>query len=247
MNKGLTYLLIGLAVILIVLLGVSAVMLMQQDLRSAEPATLTPTAVVVADLPTATPTDEPPRQLPAPPIEILPTNTPSPTPIPTETPVPTETPIPTDTPTNTPVPVVIIPTNPPPPTNTPVPPTPVPPDTRGVVFGSFSIEGGPNFGAGEQIWFNFTVGNSNGAPIPFGVLGVYPSKDCSLRPQFIQPSWSNDSLGTSGLTWRDNIRLNESGSYALQLAVCLDAPRDTCMGGGGNWIFLSPQIPITVN
>jgi hypothetical protein len=252
MNKGLTYLLLGLALILIILLGVSATLLIQQDLRAAERATASPTAEPVAELPTATATTEPVRELPAPQMEILPTNTPEPTNTPTETAVPTDTPAPTDTPqpTATPVPpVVIVPNTPVPPTNTPPPPTAVPQDTRGL-SATFSLEAGPNFGANQEIWFNFNVSNATGSPVHFDVLGVYPRKDGNLRADLIQASWGgqpSDAVPPGGLIHRDNIKIGESGSYTLQLAICFDASYAACRAGGGTWVFLSGQIPITIN
>jgi hypothetical protein len=251
MNKGLTYLLLGLGLILVILLGVSVVWLIQEDLQTVPPTAPTATVETVADLPTATATAVPTRELPAPQIEVVPTNTAEPTSTPTETPAATATAEPTETPlpTNTPAPVVIRPTNTPaPPTNTPQP-TAVPQDTRGL-SATFSLEGGSSFAANQQIWFNFNVSNSTGAPVFFDVLGVYPRKDGTLRADLIQASWGGqptDAVPPGGLIHRDNIRIGEPGNYSLYLAICFDASYQACRAGGGTWVFLSGGIPITIN
>jgi hypothetical protein len=258
MNRNLSIALAALAAFLILVLLGGAWLLIRDEVRSKRAAdgiaalspTVTAESAPATEIATAVPVA---RELPAPIVEILPTDTPLPTSTPTETPPPTETPLPTDTPpppTNTPVPVVIRPANTPtpvPPTQTPVP-TAVPQDTRGL-SGVFSLEGGPNFSVNEQIWFNFVVSNASGGPVYFDVLGVYPKKDGNRRADLIQASWGGnpgDAVPTAGLPHRDNIRIPEPGNYTLQLGICFDAGYHGCRAGGGTWIFLSGEIPITV-
>jgi hypothetical protein len=258
MNRTLSIALTAVAALLIVVLLAGAWLLIRDELaasRSPDGVAVAPAETVAESAPatetaTAVP---PPRELPAPVIEVLPTGTPLPTSTPTETPLPTETPAATETPlptaTNTPVPVVIRATNTPVPPTEPPPPTAVPQDTRGL-SAAFSIEGGPGFSANQEIWFNFTVSNASGGPVYFDVLGVYPKKDGHYRPDLIQASWGGsptDAVPAGGLTWRDNIKIPESGNYTLQLAICFDAGYQACRAGGGTWIFLSGDIPITVH
>jgi hypothetical protein len=256
MNRTFSIALTAVAAVLILALLAGGWLLIQDELRAnrtADVVAVLPSPTVAeAEAPAETATAVPtPKELPAPVVEVLPTNTPLPTSTPTETPVPTETPLPTDTPpppTHTPVPVVIRPANTPvPPTATPAP-TAVPPDTRGLTA-VFNIEGGPGFAANQQIWFNFVVSNATGGAVHFDLLGVYPKKDGNPRPDLIQASWggNNDFVPVNGLTWRDNIRIPEPGNYGLQLAICFDATFQTCRAGGGHWVFLSGEIPITVH
>jgi hypothetical protein len=254
MNRTLTYLLILVAIVLVVLLAAAGLLLIRDELAQNRPAAevvLAPaTATVGVDsVEIATPTS---RALPMPVMELLPTDTPAPTSTPTDTPVPTETPLPTDTAAPTATAVAVI--APPRATNTPVPPTQtpaptaVPQDTRGL-SGTFSIEGGSSFAVNQEIWFNFHVANSSGAPVYFDVLGVYPKKDGSLRPDLIQASWGGnpgDAVPAGGLPHRDHIKIPETGNFSLRLAICFDASYHACKSGGGSWVFLSGEIPVTV-
>lgn len=266
MDKKIIYLLVGGIVLAILLLGFGGYVLLSEGVAIAQPTAVpsSPAATQIAEVVVVEPTAvasatavSAPAELPPPQIQALPTHTPPPSPTPSPTPLPTETPIPTETPvppTATAVPVVVQPTRPPatavPATAVPTAaPTAVPANTRGLTA-SFGIEGGPSFGANQEIWFNFTVNNSSGAAVPFSVLGVYPKKGGTYRPEFIQASWGGnptDAIPTSGLVWRDNIKIGESGSYTLQLAICFDASYQSCKAGGGTWVFLSGDVPVTIN
>ena len=209
----------------------------------------TATAVQVAIVNTEAPIQ---ATLPPPILEEIPTNTPLPA---TDTPTPTETPIPTDTPTptNTPIPATNTPI-PPPPTNTPIPvpptdtPIPPPPGVNGIVGNYLNLLPDSSYSAGGRIWFEFSVSNITGSPIPYNVLGVMPRKDGQDRVDWFQMSYggSNSTLKPEGLTWKDNIKMRESGNYTLRLAVCFDGV-DTCRNGGGTFHTLSPEIPVTIN
>lgn len=260
MDKKIIYLLIAILVVTLLVLTTAGVVLawVGFNMGGSGSDTAVPTEVAQVSTATAVPTIPPTAVLPTPLPQELPTNPPPPTltPLPTATPAPTNTPTevpptPTPTATNTPVPVIVNtqPPPPPPPTATAPPqPTAPPVNTRGL-SGTFSVEGGSSFGRNSEIWFNFFVGNNSGNPVPFSVLGVYPRKDGAPRPDFIQASWggNNDSVPTSGIDWRDNIKISEPGNYTLQLGICFDASYQECRAGGGTWVFLSGEIPITVN
>lgn len=252
--KGLKVGLIALMVILLAILGLSGWILLQDNRAGSEPTaapndTAQPTAIAAQPTTAAT--------LPPPILEVLPTNTPTETPLPTDTPEPTETPLPTDTPeptpapTNTPVPVVVVP--PPtavPPTAVPptaVPPTPKPVDTFGLTATYFGLQDRSQFFPGGDVWFEFQIANTLGAPVSFGALGVMPKKDGVDRPEWYQHSWggNNDAIPVNGLAADDRIILNERGNYTLRLVICF-SDYNSCRAGGP-WISLSPEIPITIN
>lgn len=266
MNRVQTLLIAGIGAILIAVLVVAGIVLVYDEFtRQSEPVTTT-TDTIIAEATTipATATTAPETvdtttegttdgELPAPVVVALPTDTPIPTDTPTNTPIPTDTPIPA---TNTPEPTS---TNPPPPTNVPPTSTPIPPtntpaptsppvDTRGLVLNSFSLEGGSGpYNPGQQIWFNFNIGNTTGGDVPFGAIGVIPVKDGVTRWDMYHDSWSNQVITPAGLVWRDNVsEIGESGSYTLQLGICFDADFNTCKSGGGNWVILS-SAPASVN
>lgn len=190
-------------------------------------------------------------------VTIFPTNTPAPTNTPTPTPLPTDTPFPTDTPvpTNTTVPTtvpVFVPTNTPRPaaTNTPGPTnTPAPPQgANGLTATRFALQARSDYRVNQPVWFEFTIVNSTGAPVPFGALGVMPKKDGTDRLNWYQHSWggNDDAIQSGGLSWEDNIRLPETGSYTLRLVICFD-DTNACRSGGGTWITLSQEIAVTIN
>lgn len=246
MNRTLTIVVTALAVILIVVLGAVFFLVLSDSLGDGQAqAAATVPATETATMPAATET----AALPPPVVTVLPTNTPVP---PTDTPAPTETPLPTDTPaataTNTPVPVVIRPTNTPvPPTNTPAPTSP-PANTNGLTASHFALQPRAVLSTNQPVWFEFTVTNSTGGPVPFGSLGVMPKKDGQDRRNWYQNSWggNNDSMPANGLSWEDNIKLPEKGNYTLRLVVCFDGYQ-SCINGGGTFVTLSQEIPVTIN
>lgn len=158
---------------------------------------------------------------------------------------------PTTAATNTPVPVVVVP--PPtavPPTAVPptaVPPTPKPVDTFGLTATYFGLQDRSQFFPGGDVWFEFQIANTLGAPVSFGALGVMPKKDGVDRPEWYQHSWggNNDAIPVNGLAADDRIILNERGNYTLRLVICF-SDYNSCRAGGP-WISLSPEIPITIN
>ena len=257
-NRMLMIVLAALGFVAIALLVLAGVLLIRSASTDTVEPEVTGTVIAAATPATSTPSPIPATAtsstLPAPAVVVLPTDTPPPateTPIPTDTPIPTETPIPTATatavpPTNTPRPFV--PTNTPvPPTNTPAPTAP-PIGVAGLVASRFVLPDGTSFGKNSPIWFEFFVSNSTGGPVAFGALGVMPRKGGSDRVDMVQISWGGnpgDAVPAGGLDWRDNIKLSESGSYTLRLAICFDA-YNTCKTGG-TWHTLSPEIAITVN
>ncbi len=258
MNKTLTYVVAGLGILMILLLIVVFVLVLQNVLSPGEGTepTLVPSAQALA--PTVTQLAE----LPPPAIDVPPTFTPLPTSEATDTPNiptvgPTDTPAPTNTLppptlTNTPVPVVL-PTNtpvPPPPvqpTNTP-PPAPPPQDSRGLTATSFNIQSRSDFRVNQQVWFDFNIVNSTGGEVPYNRLGVLPRKGGTDRFDWFQQSYGgpNATMKPQGLNHEDNIKLPEAGTYTLRLAICFDG-WETCNSGGGNWVTLSQEVPVTIN
>lgn len=245
-NRVLVWLVGGVLVIMLLLLGLAGWALLRGGNSAETPiaAAITPIAATVTSAPTST---APPATLPGPALVVLPTNTPTETPVPTETPIPTETPGPTDTPlpTRPPAPVVIRPTNTPvPPTNTPVP---QPSNVNGISATHFALQPNSVFAVNQPIWFEFTLSNSAGGPVPFGALGVMPRKAGADRRDWYQHSWggNNDSIPAAGLSWNDNIKLPESGQYTLRLVICFDEYQ-ACRNGNGTIYTLSPEIPVTI-
>lgn len=252
MNKTLTYIVIGLGVIMIGLLAVVFYLVLRDALDTGgEP---TPTQVVAAQLPDSTATFLPPVG-----IDVPPTNTPIPTvtavdtrvintPEPTETPSPTNT-LPPPTATNTPVPIVL-PTNTSPPATATVTPVPQPPpqDTRGLTATSFNLQDRSDYRVNQQVWFDFTIVNSTGGDVPYYRLGVMPRKGGQDRADWFQQSYGgpNASIKPAGLSHEDNIKLPEAGNYTLRLAICFDG-WDACNSSGATWVSLSQEIPVTIN
>jgi hypothetical protein len=248
--RALSYALAVVAALLLLLILLAAWLIIRDrvDSPSVE-STSQPTLVAVAPTTasaSATPTAS--RELPPPLVQVLPTNTPPPSLTPAPTVPPTEAPpTVTETPTAPPPtatrpPVIVQPL--PTATQPPPPPPPPPVDTRGL-SATFSVEGS-SFGTGQDIWFNFDVTNSTGNPVEFGMLGAYPKRDGVDRLAWFQGSWTNEVIPVNGLEWRDHINLNEPGSYTLRLAICFDSDANGCRGGAGNWVTLSPEIPIVV-
>lgn len=255
-NRMMMIVLSALGLVAIALLVLAGILLIQSASAETVEPEVTGTAVAAAtSTPSPIPATATASTLPAPAVVVLPTDTPLPatnTPIPTDTPLPTETPIPTTTatpipPTNTSRPFVA--TNTPiPATNTPAPTT-APVGVSGLVASRFVLPDGTNFNKNSPIWFEFFVSNSSGGAVPFGALGVMPRKGGADRVDMVQVSWGGnpgDAVPAAGLDWRDNIRLSESGSYTLRLAICFDA-YNACKNGSGTWHTLSPEIAITVN
>lgn len=245
-NKVLLWLVGGVLLVLLLLLGLAGWALLGQRDAAESPPALTPSPTTVVAVVEPSPT-APPATLPGPAVVIVPTNTPTNTPIPTGTPIPTDTPIPTETPlpTRAPAPTVIRPTNTAvPPTNTPVP---QPSNINGISASHFALQPNSVFAVNQPVWFEFVLSNSAGGPVPFGALGVMPRKAGADRLDWYQNSWggNDDSIPSNGLSWNDNIRLPESGQYTLRLVICFDAYQ-ACRNGSGTFHSLSPEIPVTI-
>ena len=92
------------------------------------------------------------------------------------------------------------------------------------------------------------VVNSTGGEVAYNRLGVMPRKGGTDRLDWFQQSYGgpNASIKPSGLTHEDNIKLPEAGTYTLRLAICFDG-WDPCNSGGGTWVTLSQEIPVTIN
>jgi hypothetical protein len=256
MSRNLTIVVIGLVLILMVVLGGVIVLVVRDLVLTDQPAVIaestSPVATEQAEIHTATVIGD----LPPPVIEALPTNTPLPTVAATVTPLPTNTPASTDTPeptaTNTPVPVVIVPTNPPPPpppqATEPPPPPPPPSGVAGLTVTSFTLQDRSEFKPNGRIWYEFTIVNSTGGEVSYNSLGVLPRKDGGDRVDWYKHSYGGPkaSIKPSGLNHEDNIKIPEKGGMTLRLVMCFDG-FEACTNAGGNFVTLSPELPITIN
>lgn len=212
-----------------------------------EAATAVPVATIAEVSQVVEPTDEA-VQLP-PPQVVMATNTPIPitaTPLPTDTPVPTNTPEPTAVP---PTAVPVVPTAIPPTAVPPTEPPPPPPPAVGVnglIASKFDVEN-TSAGKNEGVWFDFTVSNSTGGDVGYNSLGVMPKKDGVDRWDWYQQSYSgpDSKIGPGGFSWRDRIKLPESGSYTIRLVMCFDG-YETCTTGGGTFHSLSNEVGVTI-
>ena len=248
MNRIVTLILAALSVALIIVLGFVTFLLIRDTLGQGDDdqAAVLPTEAIPITVP---PTD---TVLPPPVVNVLPTNTalPTNTPVPpSPTLAPTDTPLPTAANTAVPPPVVQ-PTNPPPP-----PPVPTntaessqPSGARGLLASNFSLQERSKFGVNQQIWFDFSIINTTGGDVPYNRLGVLPKKDGADRFDWYQQSYGgpNAVIRPEGLIHEDNINLPEAGSYTLRLAICFDG-YDACISGGGTWVTMSQEIPVTIN
>ena len=255
-NKTLRTILIGALGVLILLLIAAVVLVLQDNLGTAE--SVEPTVGAVAELPTAAPTETAvpvsPTILPPAVIEILPTNTPLPLPTATETPVPTETALPTSTATavpatNVPLPTAVPSTNTPvPPTNTPVPSGPQPANANGLVGQSFGLQPGrSSLTPGGQIWYEWRVGNTSGGNVPYSTIGVMPRRNGQDIVAWYQNNWggNNDVMPPEGLSWPSWMAIPEVGDYTIRLVVCFDGFQN-CLNGGGTFFTLSQEVPISI-
>src|SRR3989304_645566 len=123
---------------------------------------------------------------------------------------------------------------PPPPPPTPAPPaTPPPPPTSpppsgyiadGVRGDEFSIRN-TTVGAGQDIWFDFTVTNTTDDTIRYGVLAAHTDMG------FTAQSWTNASLRPRAvLEWTDHININTPGTYQIYLGICF-SDKPSCLSG----------------
>ncbi|WP_420642528.1 hypothetical protein [Candidatus Leptofilum sp.] len=253
-NKALRGVLIGAFGALILILIVAIVLLVQESRNTGDSAE--PTAV--AD----NPTDEPeadtavpasPTVLPPAIVEILPTNTLEPTSTATATAVPTETPLPTNTatavpPTSAPPTAVPVTNTPVPPTNTPVPAGPQPTNANGIVGQSFVLQDWrTSLTPGGQIWYEWRVGNTSGAGVPYSTIGVMPRRNGQDIVAWYQNNWggNNDVMPPEGLSWPSWMSIPEAGDYTIRLVVCFDGFQN-CLSGGGTFFTLSQEIPVSI-
>lgn len=257
--KTLRVVMIGTFVLLVALVGLAGWLILAD--REEEPTlpdqTLSVDEIVAETVAAQVGVTETPAEVA---VAELPTITPFPTDIPTETPVPTETPLPTDTPppTDTPIP----PTNtlPPPPPPTAVPPTAVPPTETPAPSGPQPVNANGLFGRsftlqdwrssltpGGQIWYEWSIGNSTGAGIPYSTIGVMPRRNGVDEVRWYQNNWggNNDVMPPEGLSWPSWMSIPEAGDYTLRVVVCFDGYQ-TCLDGNGTFHTLSQEIPVSI-
>ena len=254
-NNTLRNVLIGALGVLIILLIVAIILIIQDSRETA--TVVEPTAVAdgsTAATPTEVEATEAPTVLPPAVVEILPTKTPLPSPTATETPLPTETAQPTNTatavpPTNVPPPTAVPATNTPvPPTNTPVPSGPQPTNANGLIGESFVLQDWrTSLTPGGQIWYEWRVGNTSGAGVPYSTIGVMPRRNGQDIVAWYQNNWggNNDVMPPEGLSWPSWMAIPEAGDYTLRLVVCFDGFQN-CLNGGGTFYTLSQEIPVSI-
>ena len=133
------------------------------------------------------------------------------------------------------------PTNTAPPANTAPPPTSPPPSgyiADGVRGDEFSIRN-TTVGAGQDIWFDFTVTNTTDDTIRYGVLAAHTDMG------FTAQSWTNASLRPRAvLEWTDHININTPGTYQIYLGICF-SDKPSCLSGA-SWERLSNSITVVV-
>lgn len=186
-------------------------------------------------------------------VDEFPTLTPPPTAVATETPVATQTVPPTETPlpTNTqpPLPTAVPATNTSiPPTNTAPPSGPQPVNANGLIGESFQLQDWrTSLSPGGQIWYEWRIGNTSGAGVPYSTLGIMPRRNGIDEVRWYQNNWggNNDVMPPEGLSWPSWMSIPEAGDYTLRVVVCFDGFQ-TCLNGGGTFHTLSQEIPITL-
>lgn len=167
-------------------------------------------------------------------ITLTLTGTPTPTKEPTQTRVsPTREPTATNTPT-------------PSPTNTPTfTPTPtIPGMEHGLTKIAFTLQKlvvMPD----EQVWFDFSVTNSNPIGLSYGLLGAEVT-DVNGTLVLIQPSLKDGALAPGQvLTKSDRFSVGVPGTYGAQLLICYNA-LSVCNSTGEGWERLSPIVTFLV-
>lgn len=153
----------------------------------------------------------------------------------TATLAPTSTRAPALTSTNTPVPQ---------PTATRLFPTPtrIVKSVNGVVGLAFSIEK-TVVRANEDIWFNFTVKNTNSFDVVYAGIGAV------INDKKSQPSWGDATLGAGAtLEWRDHINYGTPGNYTIYLGYCWLRWRYECERAidANGWAWLSEPVDLTI-
>ena len=82
----------------------------------------------------------------------------------------------------------------------------------------------PEFTPGGLIWFEWTIVNSSGNPVPYGCIGAMPQKDGADRPDWFKTSWggSPETLchhkGLAPMT----ISYSTKPAITLRLAISFD-------------------------
>jgi LysM repeat protein len=96
-----------------------------------------------------------------------------------------------------------------------------------------------HIGIAQQLWFDFKVTNSGGAP-HFGILSIFSNVNLHGN------SWTNSSLKwAQTLEWRDHIEIGSAGTYPFYLAICY-ADQNECNNNAAVWERLSDTVWVTV-
>lgn len=125
----------------------------------------------------------------------------------------------------------------PPPAATNTAPPPVS-SARGLVANYFHVNK-TTVAAGEQIWFQFQVVNTNQSTLAFGMLAAHTDVG------FTAKSWNEALTAGRTLTHEDHIIITTPGTYQLYLGVCFN-DSNSCTTGAQAWDRLSNYVTITV-
>ena len=180
--------------------------------------------VAVADLP---------YKLYLPLVAKYPTLTPSATPTPTNTPTPSQMPTVTRTPTVTSTP-----------TRTS---TPVQMYTYDGFRGNYFRLLSASAARSEDVWFEFSVTNTNPDARYIGGLGAYW---CTGSPPCTQASWGDFTFSAAPpgnvLEWNDHLNISTSGTYSVRLGICFLGSRTNCENNPSAWHALSDPITLVI-
>jgi hypothetical protein len=171
-------------------------------------------------------------------VAKYPTLTPSATPTPTNTPTPSQTPTRTATPTSTQTPTLT--------------PTAVQMYTydgfRGNYFRLLSASAARN----EDVWFEFSVTNTNPNARYIGGLGAYWNS-CTVVPGSVyctQASWGDFTFSATPpdnvIEWNDHLNIPTSGTYSVRLGICFLGSRTNCENNPSQWHPLSDPITLVI-
>jgi hypothetical protein len=111
---------------------------------------------------------------------------------------------------------------------------------------SFSVEGGPQFYAGQRIWFNMRITNPTGNPVSYGRLGVAVEENGQNIADMFHTSYSETTIEPGEVfSHRDGLTISRPGTYVLRLTICY--PDIATCNSGGQWEYLSAGTTVTTN
>jgi hypothetical protein len=93
---------------------------------------------------------------------------------------------------------------------------------------------------GDKIFFDFTVVNTTGTDITYGILAAHTDVGVTAD------SWHDPLKAGKTLNWTDHIDFPNAGTYQVYLGICY-ASHDACKTGGAPWTKLSASTTVTIN